>query len=112
MILNPTDKICEECEGTGVIPVERRTDGGTIAAICPKCDGDGKFDWIEQAIGKKRFIRNPDTCIIALTEPPSNPKEEDYYFDTTLKIPRIYRNKEWKTFDYFGENVGIKTRRS
>lgn len=110
MDLNPGDKICEICNGSGMIGIEKRFDGGTIATICHVCDGDGKFDWIEQAVGKKRYVQNPDKPIVARMEAPSNPKEEDFYFDTVLKVPRIYRNNRWKIFDYFGENVGIKTR--
>jgi len=112
MELKPGDKICKECNGSGIINPEKRFDGGTIVAICSSCDGDGKFDWIEQVVGKKQFIKNPDKSIIARVDAPDNPQEEDFYFDTTLKMPMIFINNKWKPFDYFGANFETKIRRN
>ena len=36
---------CDRCAGSGVI--EKFT-------VCPKCHGEGKLDWVEAVIGKKK----------------------------------------------------------
>jgi hypothetical protein len=105
--LNPSDKICDECNGTGYIIAEKRTDGGTIAAICRVCDGDGKFDWVEIIVGKKPFVRKRDKMIVSYYDPPSNPEEEDFYYDLTLKSPMLFRDGKWKPFDYFGAEYEV-----
>lgn len=112
MKLNPSDKMCLTCNGSGIIPPSERKDGGTIAAICSDCDGDGKFDWVEQVVGKKKFNIDPNRTIVAYVEPPDNPREADFYFNTTLKMPMIFTNNRWKPFDYFGDGYEAKSRRS
>ena len=38
--------ICNECSGLG------RKSGTN--SICEKCDGDGKLDWVENIVGKRK----------------------------------------------------------
>ena len=53
MKLKDGEIICPECKGTG------RESESTISAAgyemtfeCKKCQGDGKFDWVERVMGK------------------------------------------------------------
>jgi len=50
--------VCNKCNGKRRIRTDkpkwwqlRLTE---IESLCPKCFGDGKLDWIENAVGKKR----------------------------------------------------------
>ncbi len=42
---------CEECDGTGFKP--------EFLSDCKKCEGTGKFDWIENIVGKKTSNISP-----------------------------------------------------
>lgn len=58
--LNPGDHVCDLCEGKGKIPAEKNPDViiGIVGQLtkCPKCQGVGKLDWIENVIGKKKEV--------------------------------------------------------
>ena len=43
--LGPGETHCEDCGGTGF----------TWDGMCWKCQGNGKFDWIEKIIKKKKL---------------------------------------------------------
>jgi hypothetical protein len=45
--------ICTRCNGTGRVDAWKAGDY-TIEPHCPDCGGDGKFDWIERIMGKKK----------------------------------------------------------
>lgn len=56
--LEEGEVICSKCNGKRRIITDkpkwwqlRLTE---IESLCPKCFGDGKLDWIENAVGKKR----------------------------------------------------------
>ncbi len=56
--LEEGEVICNKCNGKRRIRTDkpkwwqlRLTE---IESLCPKCWGDGKLDWIENAVGKKR----------------------------------------------------------
>lgn len=40
---------CPECEGDGIVMGDY-----PYSDVCPKCLGEGKLDWIENAMGKKK----------------------------------------------------------
>ncbi len=50
MKLEEGEYICSECEGRGSIPSKLRPN--ILAAMCKKCQGAGKLDWIENIVGK------------------------------------------------------------
>ena len=50
---------CDRCEGTGEIDIKNyksvtRYFKRNYKQICPKCNGKGKLDWIENVMGKKK----------------------------------------------------------
>lgn len=47
--LDPGDVICDKCGGEKLTPVRAI---GNIKMLCPRCDGKGKLDWIENIVGK------------------------------------------------------------
>ena len=56
--LEEGEVICNKCNGKRKIETDkpkwwqlRLTE---VESLCPKCFGDGKLDWIENAVGKKR----------------------------------------------------------
>lgn len=40
--------ICDKCDGRGSFTVNHE-----LGRLCPKCQGAGKVDWIENIVGKK-----------------------------------------------------------
>lgn len=44
--------ICSKCNGIGFINKPQRP--GQVCR-CPKCQGNGKLDWIENIVGKKFY---------------------------------------------------------
>lgn len=50
MDLEEGEMVCDRCNGTGNFPV---SDDGQNCAICSKCWGEGKVDWIENIMGRK-----------------------------------------------------------
>lgn len=61
MNLKQSEVICDKCKGTGYdlkIPqVENNETYYQNHYPCDKCQGDGKLDWIEAVVGKKKSIR-------------------------------------------------------
>lgn len=64
--LNPGSRYCDKCQGYGTLGYKQNFEdftsvGGKIIRIpttrdyimCADCNGEGQFDWIEQAVGKK-----------------------------------------------------------
>jgi len=45
--------ICDECDGKGEVQYQIDECQSTEVR-CPKCFGDGKLDWVENAMGKKK----------------------------------------------------------
>jgi len=56
--LEEGEVICNKCSGKRRIETDKpkwwRLRLSEIESLCPKCWGDGKLDWIENAVGKKR----------------------------------------------------------
>ena len=50
--LKPGETFCPECKGSGKAEPWDSA-GYTITPECPKCLGDGKFDWVQRIMGKK-----------------------------------------------------------
>lgn len=51
--LQEGEEICEECNGEGTYNMfNDRPAQFSTKRLCPKCYGDGKFDWIEKVMGK------------------------------------------------------------
>jgi len=50
--LEEWEMLCNECNGSGDDPSSK-----TFTTICPKCQGAGKVDWLENILGKKRILR-------------------------------------------------------
>ncbi len=48
--IDETEMICDKCNGKGVISLELTSTIST--SVCPKCQGDGKVDWISNIMGK------------------------------------------------------------
>jgi len=48
--------ICDQCEGTGKVPVSKHNGITVIESLkqCPKCVGHGKVDWVENVVGKRK----------------------------------------------------------
>lgn len=96
---------CDKCDGEPYLFIK-----GEHEDICSKCNGNGKLDWIENAIGKEPIIIDKNETIIALNFPPPNPKKNEYYFDLTIKKAMIFRNNGWESFDYYRTKYAAKTR--
>jgi len=45
--------ICKSCQGTGCYRAITRDVKDPRFLNCPKCQGEGKLDWIENIVGKK-----------------------------------------------------------
>jgi len=61
--IKPSEIVCDKCNGVGnltkIIEYEirgmiHRVPGIIEYELCPKCNGSGKLDWIEQIVGKHR----------------------------------------------------------
>ena len=56
--LEEGEVICNKCNGKRLIKTDKpkwwQRRLSEIESLCPKCWGDGKLDWIENAVGKKR----------------------------------------------------------
>ena len=50
--LEEWEMLCNECGGCGDDP-----SSNTFTTICPKCQGAGKVDWLENILGKNPHIR-------------------------------------------------------
>ena len=55
MKLEEWEKICPDCKGKGFITEKNYEIGATTKYTCPRCCGDGKFDWLENIFGKNHF---------------------------------------------------------
>jgi len=42
--------LCSKCDGLGLVVLVR--DSQPKTTICDRCDGRGKYDWIERATGQ------------------------------------------------------------
>jgi len=54
--LDDGEEFCPKCKGNGRLP---RKKGGQIKGLtmflkCNVCSGEGKMDWVEKVVGKKR----------------------------------------------------------
>lgn len=49
MILEEGEEVCSSCKGRGYHPSKQ--DWNTMASTCQKCNGEGKVDWISNAMG-------------------------------------------------------------
>ncbi len=45
--LEEWEMLCDMCKGSGDDPSSK-----TFTTICPKCQGAGKVDWLENILGK------------------------------------------------------------
>jgi len=56
--LEEGEVICNKCNGKRRIRTDKpkwwQLRLSEVESLCPKCFGDGKLDWIENAVGKKR----------------------------------------------------------
>ena len=64
LVLEEYEIVCDKCSGEGTIPVE----GTRFCTNCPKCLGDGKIDWIENIVGKRRVKDILDEIASAMAE--------------------------------------------
>lgn len=53
IILEYGDVLCKKCKGFGVVYKENNFDIQKIFLKCNECQGDGKFTWTEDILGKK-----------------------------------------------------------
>jgi hypothetical protein len=61
--LKEGEVICNKCDGEGVI---LHYIPEVMDYTCPKCQGCGKLDWIENVVGKRSFcvfFGNPDSPV-------------------------------------------------
>ncbi len=56
--LEEGELICKKCEGSGSWPKKFATLEDPWFAICPKCQGTGIVDWIENIVGKAIMTGN------------------------------------------------------
>ena len=58
--------ICSQCNGKRRIKTDKPSwwvvRFKAVESLCPKCWGDGKMDWIENVIGKKRPYYHSSCC--------------------------------------------------
>lgn len=54
MDLKPGETRCKKCKGTGFWHYRKSNKSNGI--ICDKCNGSGKFDWVENIVGKKQDL--------------------------------------------------------
>lgn len=48
--------ICDKCSGYGSYPLPHKLKNNELSGLCPKCWGNKKVDWIENAMG----VQKPD----------------------------------------------------
>jgi DnaJ-class molecular chaperone len=65
MDLNPGDIVCRECGGTGNSNYNKPDDEFDFVfnIKCPKCNGIGKLDWVENVVGKKQHRSMDSTSL-------------------------------------------------
>ena len=51
--LKKGEVICSKCKGIGLVFKIKSNKGIIFKNECPKCQGTGKLDWIENVVGKK-----------------------------------------------------------
>ena len=59
MRLEPGEVICDKCKGTGHPnnnEIDYKQKDFTFLWVCNKCNGEGKLDWIEAVVGKKKLF--------------------------------------------------------
>ena len=55
--LEEGERFCTKCDGKGKVPRNNTILGQTvILLVCNECLGDGKIDWVEEVVGKKRMV--------------------------------------------------------
>ena len=63
MKLEEWEKICPDCKGKGFITEKNYEIGATTKYTCPRCCGDGKFDWLENIFGKNQYRTLPTSPV-------------------------------------------------
>jgi DnaJ-class molecular chaperone len=61
--LNEGERFCPNCDGSGTIRAKWHNNNygnSTLLLVCSNCLGQGKLDWIEEAVGK-RVVQNAKT---------------------------------------------------
>jgi len=52
--LDEGEEFCPNCKGKGKLPLKFDGKGLSMLLRCHVCGGEGKLDWIEKVVGKKR----------------------------------------------------------
>lgn len=101
--------ICDKCNGTGCL-AELQLRGIVRHDECPKCEGDGKLDWIDNVMGKKKSLREiptqaaieqyVDSVTSGLTwhaadSPPNIPSKGDAFHNTSDNSMHVFDGKSW-----------------
>ena len=56
---------CGECDGKGSITASFNNYKSITSMTCPRCHGDGQFDWIEQVIGKRKETNTTKSRVLS-----------------------------------------------
>lgn len=62
--LNEGERFCPKCDGAGVVKCgwkRNRFVKSTSLLQCHICLGEGKLDWVEEAVGKRVIDQNAQT---------------------------------------------------
>lgn len=111
MDLKPGESICDKCNGTGIdknsiyvvrlpnsfyVPYEPPHVVKTICWLkCNKCLGEGKVDWIENIIRKRKPEFYIDSHLMRSTKKPIYPNDGDMYYNMSKKIVYLYAVNKW-----------------
>ncbi len=102
--------ICDKCDGAGYRD-KPQLRGIVRSDECPKCEGQGKLDWIDNAMGKKKSARDAlptqaatKQYVDSLTQginwhnadsPPNTPSKGDAFYNTSDDIMYVFDDNSW-----------------
>lgn len=62
--LNEGERFCPNCDGAGAVKCSWKKNNfvkGSTLLQCHICLGEGKIDWVEEAVGKRAINQNAET---------------------------------------------------
>ena len=58
--LKEGEQRCVRCDGGGIVYIFEEAIPSIHDLVCPKCNGEGKINWIEDVFGKQKKVMNFD----------------------------------------------------
>lgn len=98
IILEEGELICSSCGGRGYHPSAQQWN--TVASTCRKCGGDGKVDWVTNAMGTPKGQKTHGTSGYAVgniaTSTPQKTKVGALYHNTKTNKLQVYDGMIWR----------------